>query len=121
MKAIRRIVPPKIKRAVKVLIGMESGNATDPPEVLTMAAQDYWSRSAVEDIKRDLSHWKGSGRWADERSWRQIGEDHFALYRALLHLVDRQVPVRSMLEWGPGGGANAVRFGREIPRLYGVD
>lgn len=26
-----------------------------------------------------------------------------------------------MVEWGPGGGANAVRFAREVGRLYGVD
>jgi predicted O-methyltransferase YrrM len=118
---IRRFVPPKIKRAIKVLIGSGEATIAEPPGQLAAAAREYWSASEVEDDKRDLSHWKGSGRWADEHGWRQIGEDHFALYQSLLRLVDRREPVRSMLEWGPGGGANAVRFGREIPRFLGVD
>jgi hypothetical protein len=127
MKTIRELLPRRIKRAIKVLIASDADTSRweatnpEPPAKLAEAAKEYWSGSESEGDKRDLSHWKGSGRWADEQGWRQIGEDHFALYGTLLRLVDRQEPVRSMLEWGPGGGANAVRFGREIPKFYGVD
>lgn len=121
MRFIRRLLPGRVKRAVKVLLGEQEGAGAEPPGHLAAAAQQYWSASAAEDDKRDLSHWKGSGRWADEEGWRRIGEDHFDLYRSLLRLADRNEPARSMIEWGPGGGANAVRFGREISRIYGVD
>jgi len=121
MKVIRRLVLPRVKRAVKVLIGDDGRPVADPPGQLAADAQAYWSASEAADDRRDLSHWKGSGRWADEQRWKRIGEDHFELYQSLLRLVDRKEPVRSMVEWGPGGGANAVRFGREIPRFYGVD
>jgi hypothetical protein len=114
---IRRLVPARIRRAAKALLGKED----DASMHLAAAAKEYWSGSETEEIKRDLSHWKGSGRWADEQSWHEIGEAHFALYQSLLRLAGREAPVRSMIEWGPGGGANAVRFGREIPRFYGID
>ena len=121
MKGIRRLVPRRVKRAVKALIGDDGRPVAEPPGRLAADAHEYWSGSEAADDKRDLSHWKGSGRWADERRWCRIGEDHFELYQSLLRLADRRPPVRSMVEWGPGGGANAVRFGREIPRFYGVD
>jgi cyclopropane fatty-acyl-phospholipid synthase-like methyltransferase len=121
VNTIRRLVPRRLKRAVKELLGRENGVRDEPAGLLAATAQQYWSASATENDKQDLSHWKGSGRWADEESWRRIGEDHFDIYRTLLRLADRQEPVRSMIEWGPGGGANAVRFAREIPRFYGVD
>ena len=68
-----------------------------------------------------MSHWRGRGRWADDSAWKNVGAKHVELYRQLCALSGRQTPVRSMMEWGPGGGANAVTFARQMTRIYGVD
>jgi cyclopropane fatty-acyl-phospholipid synthase-like methyltransferase len=36
-------------------------------------------------------------------------------------LGDVAQPIQSMVEWGPGGGLNAVRFCATVPVFYGVD
>jgi len=84
-------------------------------------AQSFWSRSDKDHRLRDLSHWQGEGRWVHEESWRQIGRNHFKMFQQLCLLAERKEPVRSMVEWGPGGGANAVVFCAEVSEIYGVD
>ena len=68
-----------------------------------------------------MSHWLGEGRWADEVGWRRIGEEHFELHRTLLKLAGRREPIRTMMEWGQGGGANAIRFASDVSTYIGVD
>lgn len=29
--------------------------------------------------------------------------------------------IRTMIEWGPGGGANAIRFASQISDFFGID
>jgi len=84
-------------------------------------AARYWSRSGDSPKVRDLSHWRGSGRWSEEE-WLAVGARHYDLFRDLCRAA--KIPpdaVTSMVEWGPGGGANAVRFAEDVPALYGVD
>jgi cyclopropane fatty-acyl-phospholipid synthase-like methyltransferase len=68
-----------------------------------------------------MSHWRGRGRWADDRAWSAMGERHLAMFRDLCVLARHPRPVRTMLEWGPGGGPNAVAFAPEVDTFYGVD
>ena len=93
----------------------------EAPEVLAAEAGRYWSRSASMPWVRDLSHWRGHGRWSDDRVWRGIGARHFAAFEKLCARTRRPRPIRSMVEWGPGGGANAVAFAREVTQFHGVD
>jgi cyclopropane fatty-acyl-phospholipid synthase-like methyltransferase len=100
---------------------MNHATAGDAPEVLAAEAGRYWSRSSSTPWIRDLSHWRGQGRWSDDRTWRAIGERHFDSFQELCATAHRPRPIRSMVEWGPGGGANAVAFAREVAEFYGVD
>ncbi len=43
------------------------------------------------------------------------------MYRELARLMESPQPVRVIVEWGCGGGANAVHFAREAERFYGID
>jgi SAM-dependent methyltransferase len=88
---------------------------------LVEEAGQYWRQSAVRPWVQDMSHWRGQGRWADDGEWKNVGAKHVELYRQLCVLSGRETPVRSMLEWGPGGGANAVAFAQQVARFYGVD
>jgi SAM-dependent methyltransferase len=100
---------------------MNHATAGEAPEVLAAEVGRYWSRSSSTPWIRDLSHWRGQGRWSDDSTWRAIGERHFDSFEKLCAMVQRPRPIRSMVEWGPGGGSNAVAFAREVTEFYGVD
>ena len=93
----------------------------ESPETLARDAGQYWRQSASVPWIRDLSHWRGRGRWADDDTWTGMGQRHLQMFQDLRILARHPQPVRSMIEWGPGGGANAVVFAREIGTFYGVD
>jgi len=100
---------------------MPSCITEQPLETLAADAKSYWSQSALRPWVADMSHWRGRGRWADDTVWTSIGRDHVALFHQLCLLSARTTPIRTMLEWGPGGGANALAFAPIAPRIYGVD
>lgn len=82
---------------------------------------NYWSASESSDRKRDLSHWRGKGRW-DEEAWLEIGEINYSFFKMLCKISNTPTDsIKRMLEWGPGGGANVIRFAKNIPVYYGVD
>jgi cyclopropane fatty-acyl-phospholipid synthase-like methyltransferase len=121
--SIKAMIPARARRMLKRVAGMKSSPAAAPQplEVVVKDAAEYWSGSETGVDKRDMSHWLGEGRWADEASWRRIGEEHYELYKTLLTLAGRKAPIQTMMEWGQGGGANAIRFVNEVSTYLGVD
>jgi hypothetical protein len=79
-----------------------------------------WDEHPDEDYRRDMSHWRGHGRWADDK-WAAIGASTVAAIHRAATALGRDVPAGPLLEWGPGGGANLVAFARISQRLYGAD
>jgi len=43
------------------------------------------------------------------------------MFKGMLEYIDYDKKIQNMLEWGPGGGANAVHFAKEFERFYAVD
>ena len=68
-----------------------------------------------------FSHWAEEGRWEDAEAWENVGKAHLEMFRKLCQLAEIARPVKTMIEWGPGGGANAVWFCTEVDDFYGVD
>src|SRR4051812_9474702 len=94
----------------------------DPATTQTATgAGDYWTASERRPWIRDMSHWRGQGRWSDDAAWRSIGEQHVAVVRRMMRGAGVSTPVRRMLEWGPGGGGNAVAFAPWLQTFVGVD
>lgn len=91
------------------------------PAGITRNATALWARSGSDEHVRDLSHWHGEGRWADEGNWERNGQRHFDMLGKLCLLAEVTQPIQSMVEWGPGGGLNAVWFCATVPIFYGVD
>jgi len=88
-------------------------------------AREVWENYENETRRRELSHWRGVGKFADDRRWLGIGKKAIATLDAIARLTGQpwHVPgeALSVLEWGPGGGANAHALGH-IPSVYwGVD
>ncbi|MGD9096519.1 MAG: methyltransferase domain-containing protein [Desulfobacterales bacterium] len=84
-------------------------------------AAEYWSASDDSEKIQDYSHWRGKGRWQDEK-WLQIGADHYAHFINLCNMAG--VPpasTQTMIEWGPGGGSNALQFAKLVSDFYAVD
>ena len=84
-------------------------------------AKAFWCGSETRSETRDLSHWLGVGRWSDQDAWDRIGLLHYEMFEKLCLLAGVTRPIERMVEWGPGGGANAVLFCREAKEFYGID
>jgi len=87
---------------------------------LRQDAADYWSASQDSDKVRDMSHWRNVGRFEDAK-WHRIGENNRANWKALAARTGRPATIGRMVEWGPGGGSNAVAFAELAGEFYGVD
>jgi Methyltransferase domain len=84
---------------------------------------EVWERHPDEAYRRDISHWRGEGRWTDER-WDAIGRATKRRVKGLFRTAGRRMahaPSRVVLEWGPGGGANVVALADWASVVYGVD
>ena len=83
-------------------------------------AQRFWNNPSNESLKQH-SHWQGMGIFADDSRWLEIGRAHFRLYEEFSRLVAVKAPLKRIVDWGCGGGMNAVQLGPEADELYGVD
>lgn len=84
-------------------------------------AQAFWSRP----IDNDNSLWwhaRDSTIFADAQDkWRAMGRRHQTLFADLARLTNTARPVGKIVDWGCGGGANAVAFAGECREMWGVD
>jgi ubiquinone/menaquinone biosynthesis C-methylase UbiE len=83
------------------------------------AAGDYWARADGSDWKVN-SHWRDSPLpdWAG--TWDEIGRRHLGMYERFARSYALDEPGR-IVEWGVGGGANAVRFAPLAQEFVAVD
>jgi SAM-dependent methyltransferase len=89
---------------------------------LVRASVDYWNDGARAGIDvADYSHWQGAGPWQDRERWLQLGRGHFRMYEQLALVTATSRPVRRVVEWGSGGGANAIHFIGEIDEFCGIE
>lgn len=90
-------------------------------EELIRDSAEYWSRGdrAGVDLK-DYSHWQGAGPWQDKDRWLQLGRPHVRLYEKLRQ-VTATAPAGRIVEWGSGGGANAIHFIQGAREFCGIE
>jgi hypothetical protein len=92
---------------------------------VTETIRGVWDSYDDEEYRRDQSHWRGHGRWANDEAWRSIGNKSLDRINRLLALTGNGAGFwstrRTFLEWGPGGGANLFAFHRFASTYYGVD
>jgi len=86
-------------------------------ERLTADAETYWTGKQGEAWTAD-SHWRGG---LSEKDWRAIGDDHWALWEMFARAVNATGPLRRIVDWGCGGGANAVAFAPHCAEYIGAD
>ena len=70
----------------------------------------------------DAYHWRGKGVFeGNEEGWLQLGREHLDLVNSYACQLDLKFPVDKIVEWGCGGGANAVHFGSKANKYFGID
>ncbi|MFC3452865.1 class I SAM-dependent methyltransferase [Amycolatopsis speibonae] len=91
-----------------------------PDSTIAADAQNYWRRPSGSHWAAD-SHWRDAPAFQDNDLWDRIGADHLALFEAGTRLTSFTRPWDRVIEWGCGGGANAVHFAPRAKEFIGVD
>jgi hypothetical protein len=82
-------------------------------------AQRFWE-SRSRHLPQ-LAHWRGAGVFADDARWLAWGRGHLDLYRDFARMLDAPLSVHRIVEWGSGGGANAIHFAPFAQEYVGVE
>jgi 2-polyprenyl-3-methyl-5-hydroxy-6-metoxy-1,4-benzoquinol methylase len=112
-------VTPLLKRCRSVVDGVRHTLRWYESEAkITRDAQKYWDAPPAH--KRDLySHWRTG--FDSKETWLEIGRESYDLFVSFARSMQLATPVKRVVEWGSGGGANAVHFGKTADEFYGVD
>ena len=84
--------------------------------VLESDADAYW-RNTRQPGWQSNSHWRESV----QHHWDRIGSSSLAIAERLARTTGQPLPGRRTVEWGAGGGANAVRFAPRCEEFVAVD
>lgn len=101
----------------RVLTAAGVGRSQD---ALAAEAQDYWSHPDPGTWESD-SHWSGAPAFDGGDLWDRIGARHLAMVERAARTVGFDRPWERVVEWGCGGGANAVHFAPVSGEFVGVD
>lgn len=97
------------------LIGVHHSEAR-----LAQDAERYWAANQG-DSWQNFSHWRGGSLFQDHEAWASIGVGHLALYERLKGTAGDSDSLGRVVEWGAGGGANAVSFAPRADEFIAVD
>ena len=89
-------------------------------EKLKKDAQRYWNAPGTE-LLNQYSHWRGAGIFADEDRWLALGQRNLELHQQFCRMLGVTKLPRRIVEWGCGGGANAVHFAPLAETYVGID
>ncbi|MGH8866744.1 MAG: class I SAM-dependent methyltransferase [Actinomycetes bacterium] len=82
-------------------------------------SQAYWQGESGTRWRKS-SHWRGDDGLSEEQ-WDQLGREHLRLFDRLVRVLGTETPMPRVVEWGCGGGSNAVHFAPRAEQFIGVD
>jgi hypothetical protein len=88
-------------------------------EKIERDAQKFWESDSRH--LPQLAHWRGAGVFTDDTRWLAWGAGHLDLYRDFARMLDAPLSVHRIVEWGAGGGANAIHFAPFAREYVGVE
>jgi cyclopropane fatty-acyl-phospholipid synthase-like methyltransferase len=83
--------------------------------------QDYWAKDYSNPNLAQDAHWKNNGKFEDHQRWLNLGKEHLEMIVNFSSIINLQLPVKQIVEWGCGGGANAVHFAPVAEKFIGID
>lgn len=87
---------------------------------LGQQSSNFWNDFSRPELAHE-AHWRGHGPFADDTVWLKLGRDHLALLQRVLGSAGQAKQHAQVVEWGCGGGMNAVHFARGAHTYWGVD
>lgn len=94
--------------------------ARQSDELLSRDNQRYWEDRSNTSFE-SFSHWRGSGPFVNDEVWLGLGRAHLDLFEKAAAWAGLRRPMERIVEWGSGGGMNAVHFVSHANQYYGVD
>ncbi|OXM55757.1 class I SAM-dependent methyltransferase [Amycolatopsis alba] len=91
-----------------------------PDSTIAADSQDYWRRPSGSRWAAD-SHWRDAPVFRGTDLWDRIGAEHLAMFEAGARMAEFTRSWDRVIEWGCGGGANAVHFAPRAKEFIGVD
>lgn len=92
------------------------GPSQDVSDRLRDAAA-YWQRADQPDWAAN-SHWRGG---LSDEAWRNVGNENLGIFRKLVVGLGEVDDFGIVIDWGCGGGANAVAFAGYAERIIVAD
>lgn len=83
-------------------------------------SQKYWRSSDSPRWASD-SHWRSAPPFDGNDLWNQIGQRHLTMLESVMGVSPCGEDWGRVVEWGCGGGANAVRIAPRCREFIGVD
>jgi cyclopropane fatty-acyl-phospholipid synthase-like methyltransferase len=83
-------------------------------------AQQYWNAPGTQ-LLNQYYHWRGVGIFTDDNLWLALGRKNLAIYQRFCRMIGVTSLPRRIVEWGCGGGANAVHFAPLAESYVGID
>lgn len=87
---------------------------------LERESQAFWNDPGNPDLAT-ISHWRGHGPFVDDDLWLRLGRRHRDLTEKALEWAGVPAPLDRIVEWGSGGGMNAVALLGAAREYVGVD
>lgn len=110
-------VARRIKRLPTVALLLADGVGRRQAEEKSIGdAEEYWRGT-------DGERWRSNSHWRDgvPEHWDSVGREHLELFTKLSRVLDQPPRWGRVLEWGVGGGANAVAFAPHADEFVGVE
>ncbi|MFE7394482.1 class I SAM-dependent methyltransferase [Streptomyces sp. NPDC057582] len=113
----KHVVRQTRETGLRVLAGL----GLSPSESKISAdAQQYWAQPGGQTWESN-SHWRAAPGFDSTDLWSQIGKKHLELFDKGARMVEFGRPWDRVVEWGCGGGANAVLFAPRAKEFVGID
>jgi len=100
--------------------GLATAGLRQSESKLSIDAQRYWNDPSTGNRQAD-SHWRESTPFRDSDLWSAIGHRHLLMLERGARTIGVSRPPNRILEWGCGGGANAVHFAPRAQEFIGVE
>ena len=120
-RRLRRRPASVVRKAKKLADRLLGGlGVAQSDEAIERAAQSLWNASP-DTLRKSDAHWRGAGSFSDDDLWLNIGRRNLELYQSFARAIEFDRELHTIVDWGCGGGANAVHFGPLAEAYFGVD
>lgn len=113
-KNLARLVQDRAHRVLST-IGLRQSD-----DRLNADSQRFWD-DADDDRWATNSHWASGPVFRDNDLFDVIGERHLRMFERAARALEFKEPWGRIVDWGCGGGMNAVRFAPRATEYVGVD